>query len=150
MKNTKLFVERLKDFMSEHELNTNRLAKIMDCDFQTVSFWLEGRYYPRHNMLIALANHFNCSIDFLLGISDCEELKLGASPSNFHERLNSYLQRNKMSRYRLSKLSKIGDGVISKWINGGRVPETENLITLAEIFSCSVDCLLGRSDEKYF
>lgn len=46
--------------------------------------------------------------------------------------------------------SKIGisSGVITKWKNG-TIPNGETLIRLADEFDCSVDYLLGRTDETF-
>ena len=46
--------------------------------------------------------------------------------------------------------SKIGisSGVITKWKNG-TIPNGETLIRLADEFECSIDYLLGRTDETF-
>ncbi len=56
------------------------------------------------------------------------------------------LESKGISAYKLSKDTGITQGMISYWKKGERMPSAENLVTLADYFSCSVDYLLGRTD----
>lgn len=56
------------------------------------------------------------------------------------------LGKKNISAYRLSQETGITQGMISYWKNGERMPSAENLVTLADYFGCSVDYLLGRTD----
>ncbi len=58
------------------------------------------------------------------------------------------LQEQNITAYKLSKDTGITQGMISYWKNGERIPSAENLVMLADYFGCSVDYLLGRTDEK--
>lgn len=40
----------------------------------------------------------------------------------------------------------ISSGVITKWKNGTTIPNGETLIKIADYLDCSVDYLLGRTD----
>lgn len=56
------------------------------------------------------------------------------------------LQARNITAYKLSKDTGITQGMISYWKNGERMPSAENLITLADYLDCSIDYLLGRTD----
>lgn len=56
------------------------------------------------------------------------------------------LQSRNITAYKLSKDTGITQGMISYWKNGERMPSAENLIILADYLDCSVDYLLGRTD----
>lgn len=58
------------------------------------------------------------------------------------------LQEQNITAYKLSKDIGVTQGMISYWKSGDRIPSAENLIALADYFGCSVDYLLGRTDEK--
>ena len=56
------------------------------------------------------------------------------------------LQSKNITAYKLSKDTGITQGMISYWKSGERLPSAENLIILADYLNCSVDYLLGRTD----
>ena len=51
-----------------------------------------------------------------------------------------------MSRATLSKRINVSERLISYWENGKRECDFDMLLRLSELFSVSVDYLLGRSD----
>lgn len=64
----------------------------------------------------------------------------------FAEIFVNILSKRNISAYRLSQDTGITQGMISYWKSGERMPSAENLITLADYFDCSVDYLLGRTE----
>ncbi|MGI6014427.1 MAG: helix-turn-helix domain-containing protein [Oscillospiraceae bacterium] len=64
----------------------------------------------------------------------------------FQNRFMQLLQLRNITAYKLSKDTGITQGMISYWKNGERMPSADNLIVLADYFDCSVDYLLGRTD----
>lgn len=48
----------------------------------------------------------------------------------------------------LAKIMKVSKQTVSNWENGNRTPDADTLSDLADLFNCSVDYLLGRTDEK--
>ncbi|MBR1442534.1 MAG: helix-turn-helix transcriptional regulator [Firmicutes bacterium] len=55
-----------------------------------------------------------------------------------------------MSVRRISTETGISEGTFADWKSGRSTPSASKLITLAEYLGCSVDYLLGRTDEKTF
>lgn len=66
-----LFCERLKELRIEHGLSQAELAKIIKVSDGTICFWENGVNEPKMTYIIRLAEYFNVSTDFLLGI--CED-----------------------------------------------------------------------------
>lgn len=64
----------------------------------------------------------------------------------FAEIFVQVLEKKNISAYRLSQETGITQGMISYWKSGERMPSADNLITLADYFGCSVDYLLGRTN----
>ncbi len=52
-----------------------------------------------------------------------------------------------LSQRETAKLLKISQGTYNNWENGRTQPSIEQLVTLAELFSVSVDYLIGNTDE---
>ena len=53
-----------------------------------------------------------------------------------------------MTQASLAKVLKVSDRTVGFYETGGRDPDTDTLIRLADFFDVSVDYLLGRSDVK--
>lgn len=65
----------------------------------------------------------------------------------FSTRLRDLLNRSGISQVELAKLTDIPREIVSYYCNGGRRPNVENVIKIAEHFGVSVDYLLGLTDE---
>lgn len=59
--------ERLKELRLGKNLLGKDLAAELDVDPSTLTNWEKGNRFPKEDMLIKLADYFNCSIDYLLG-----------------------------------------------------------------------------------
>ncbi len=64
------FAERLDFLIEKNKVTSNRISRI--CTFKNSNFpkWRQGRK-PKPETLIALADYFNVSLDYLVGRSDC-------------------------------------------------------------------------------
>ena len=67
MKNNN-FGRILKQLRIEKGLSQRELGKIFNVVNQTVSFWEIGAREPDLDTLILIANYFQVSVDFLLGV----------------------------------------------------------------------------------
>ncbi len=61
------FSTRLKTLRKENKLTQNELALKSNISRSNINTWETGRSLPLPDGLIALANAFECSIDYLLG-----------------------------------------------------------------------------------
>ena len=65
-----LFNERIKELRLEKKLNQNQLAELCKVKQSCVSKWERGETLPDAEMLILIAELFNVSSDYLLGLND--------------------------------------------------------------------------------
>lgn len=66
--------------------------------------------------------------------------------NKFFERLSELRTENNVSRTKLAEKLNVSVRLISYWENGQRECSFDMLIKIADIFSVSVDFLLGRVD----
>ena len=66
--------------------------------------------------------------------------------NKFAEQLKALRVENNLSRVQLAEKLNVSVRLISYWENGQRECDFETLIKLSEIFSVSVDCLLGIAE----
>lgn len=68
--------------------------------------------------------------------------------SSFGEILRYERDRKGLSQEELGHLIKVAKSTISQYELGKRKPDTDTLLGFANIFNCSVDYLLGRTDNR--
>lgn len=64
----------------------------------------------------------------------------------FTEKFVELLQKEKLKPYHVAKATGISPGLMSEYKNGIKTPTVENLIKIANFLDCSIDFLLGRTD----
>lgn len=141
-----LFAERLNELMQEQSLSNFSLSKKLYCQDDVISNWRKGKYYPNLKNLISLSSYFNCSVDFILGLTDEEFYKIEEENTTFAERYKECRDKANLTDYKVAKKCGFQQSTISQWLLNGRMPETENLVLLSKLFDCSVEFLLGRTD----
>jgi transcriptional regulator with XRE-family HTH domain len=65
-----LFCERLRSLRQSHDLTLEQLANELKLVKQTIGNWEKGVRAPSLEASIALAEYFNVSLDYLVGLSD--------------------------------------------------------------------------------
>lgn len=64
------------------------------------------------------------------------------------ERLKQERLKLAYNQPELAHRMNVSKQTVSNWENGNRTPDIETLSSLADLFDCSVDYLLGRTDER--
>ncbi len=146
MDNLSVFVERLKEYMEEHGLNTSTLASEIKFCRATVSGLLHEAHVPSTKIIIALVEYFNCSVDYLIGLDDYPRLTHFLPIKPFGERLRICLNSAKITEYRLQQDLEISSSLTYRWLQNISLPKVDTLIKLKKYFGCSIDYLLGREN----
>ena len=146
MNNNNLFYESLTELMTNHNLNSAQLARATGCPTNTISDWLNKSSLPKIKNLLLLSDYFDCSFDYILGLTDIKTYTRNITPVSFKVRLNLILENKKITKYRVAKDCNFNENRFDNWIKNENIPQTENIIVLAKYFDCSVEYLLGISD----
>lgn len=64
------FPEILKELRNEKGLSQKKLAEHIGASQKAIDFWEKGINEPKASYIIALANFFDVSSDYLLGLSE--------------------------------------------------------------------------------
>ncbi len=138
------FGERLTELMQERSVNAPKLAELLKIDRSTVNGYCGGRTAPSYENLAALIKYFDCSADFLLGLTDYPpDEKLFDLPP-FGERFLFCLDSCGKTRYRLTKDLHVAESAVNYWAHNKHLPQATSLVKIAEYLDCSVDFLIGR------
>ena len=136
------FQERLKELLVKNNLSRLQLSKILNISSTTINGYFNNNYYPKIEIAISMSIYFDCSLDFLFGLSD---IKNNASHNNntFFENFNNLIKLSGISIAQTMKNLKMSEHNYYRW-RDGLLPKTVNLIDIAKYFDISVDYLLGN------
>ena len=76
------FGERLKKLREEKNILSKDLASIINVEPSTITNWEKGNRSPKEDMLIRIADYFDCSIDYLLGRTDNKSFEVYSTTIN--------------------------------------------------------------------
>ena len=65
-----LFSERFRELRLERNLSRVELAKILQDNARTISYWELGQRECNFSQLCEISKFFNVSVDYLLGLED--------------------------------------------------------------------------------
>ena len=139
------FGERLKELMEERGINSPALAEELKTDRSNITRYLRGERAPLYDNFIKILNYFNCSADFILGLTDyTSENAVYKQPQSFDERLRYVIEICGFTQYKMQKSGKFSGAELYGWLSGKKLPSVESLVKLSTYLGCSIDFLLGR------
>jgi transcriptional regulator with XRE-family HTH domain len=136
---------RLSELIIENRIDVKTLCEALKLSKMTVYRYLSNQRKPNYDILVAIADYFKCSIDFLVGISE-ENYPTNSSDIKFHERFINLLKQDGITEYKLIKDTHISRSLFYSWVKGKSRPNVFNLVKLAQYLDCSIDYLVGRED----
>lgn len=138
------FGERVSELLFEKNLTCEKFSKDVCIDRSVIYRYLRKQSLPSTKNLIAIADYFNCSADFLLGFTS-NNLAVTFKPAPpFDKSFRKILSEKHLTRYRLRGDNNFAKQSIDDWFNGKKLPSVDNLVKLSKYFDCSIDYLLGR------
>ena len=141
------FSDRLSEQMILHNLSAKELADTISCNRVTIFALKRGARLPSTEVLLSLAEYFQCSADYLLGLVEFvpEKTSYSAPVQNFGEHFRKILEETNVSQYQLTKKYHISGNLIHRWLNNKTMPSVANLIKLSQCLDVPVDVLIGRT-----
>ena len=109
-----------------------------------IYLWKKNDCLPSFDNLIKLADYFKVSLDYILGLTESNEVVLPKKLPKFSNHFKKILKQYNSSQYKLIKDGIISNGHLNSWLNLNNMPSVENLIRLADHLNISVDELVGR------
>ncbi len=137
------YSERINDLMFERKISPEELSAVIGVSVSTIYRWKNGETDLMLNNLVALADYFHCSTDFLMGRSeDMSDLTPRVCPP-FPQRIREVMREAGITTYKLRNTTRFDGKYFQKWDRGAQ-PSSSTLADLADYFECSVDYLIGR------
>lgn len=140
------FAERLSGLIFEANLMPTAFAKTVGLGRSTVNNYLNKRKMPALDVVIKIADFFQCTTDFLLGLEEESYSHTFQTPPPFKERLQAILISQNLSKAELIRKAKLPESGVYFWLRGARKPTIESVVSIATALGRSVEYVLGRSD----
>lgn len=144
--NLSIFSERLSELIFDSNKIGREIAKDIGIGKTTIYEYLSGNKMPALSNLIKIADYFNCSLDYLLGLESEQENLTFIPCKPFSVRFNEVLKYFDITRYKLEKLTGISESALYYWAKGQRTPTIEKIVLICKKLDCRVDFFVGRSD----
>ena len=71
-----IIASRIKQLRIDRQISQKELSDILEIGFSNISMYESGHRIPNNDNLKKLAIYFDCSIDYLLGLSDIPKCDL--------------------------------------------------------------------------
>ncbi len=100
-----------------------------------------------------LANIFECSIDYILGLNDLKFYTRVKDKINMNiskERLKNFRKEQKLTQVQLANFLKTSQSVVTGFENGRNFISTSFLYDICKKYNISADYLLGKIDEPKY
>ena len=136
------FGENINELLNEEKINIKEFADKVGIALSEAYRYTRKECVPYLSTVIKIADCYNYSIDFLLGLIPFPENAVFKNTPPFSQTFKKLL--NGTSRYKFSQITKISINRIDDWYNGKRLPSLENAIKLKRHFKISFDALFGR------
>ncbi len=146
--------DNIKSLRKENNLTQKELAKKIDISASTIGMYEQNRRDPDTETLRKIAEFFEVSTDYLLGVSD--DNKFGNHfffffqdddlKTIFTSRLKLSMEKNNIDVQDILFETEISADNMEKYIEGESEPTLEDLCALSDILDVTTDYLLGRDN----
>lgn len=138
------FSDILKDLIEEKAISLRKIEQECGIPASQISRYLRNTI-PNIKTAIKLADYFDCSLDYLFGLSDnnAHSNFKDCDFSKFLPRYEKALKENNLTHWKFAKEYNISESCIRKWKHG-QEPKTLTIYTIAKNLSISIDYLVGR------
>lgn len=147
--------KQLKLLRETMQKSQQEVCSALNIDQSTLANYENGKRIPKIEILIKIAEYYQCSVDFLLGIektggTDLSNFQLDNSEFalDFKMRIRDIMAEQKMSEDEFSKKTGFHSEEKDAYLYGNRMPSIEDLIKIAGALNVSADYLLNISKRK--
>ncbi|MCM3292362.1 helix-turn-helix domain-containing protein [Paenibacillus sp. MER 180] len=142
--------DRLVKWRKRKKLTQEQLAIKVNITKASISNYENGHSAPPHETLVALADFFGITTDYLLGRTNATFPQVKGKSNHFvlgiGERIKKLREQTGLNQLELSKKIGMNNSVLSRIESGKRPVEHDEINQFADFFMVTGDYLLGRTD----
>lgn len=147
--------KQLKLLRESRQKSQQEVCSALNIEQSTLANYENGKRIPKIEILIKIAEYYQCSVDFLLGIEksggkDFSDFQVDNSEFAFDlkMRVRDLLAEQKLSEDDFMKMTGFSKEEKDSYLYGNKLPTIEDLIKIAGVLSVSTDYLLDTSTRK--
>lgn len=145
--------ERIKMLREEKEIKQIDLSKIFNIDNTTYSGWETGKDTIPLRKLNKLANYYNVSIDYIVGLTNKKTYKLIEKEIDLNkvaQNLRQIRKEKNLLQKDIFKLLNTTSSTYSAYETGKVLMQTTFIYIIAKEYGYSIDWILGKTKEKHY
>lgn len=130
-----MIINRIKEYRESNDIKQKDVAKALNVHYSTVSGWENGNDTMPLTRIIAFANHYKISLDYIFEINSRNNyIPLAINPKVISENLLKLRKDNNMTQQEVSKKLNISTGTYCDYENGKNLIKTNSLYGLTQIY----------------
>ncbi|MDD6488925.1 MAG: helix-turn-helix transcriptional regulator [Clostridia bacterium] len=102
------FYETLSELMNKNKVTAKQLSETLKIGKNQFKYWKDKGNIPNGDTLIALADYFNCSVDYLLGRAEKQKAAVSVadeSDNNKNRLMHNYNKMNDKAQEHIADYS---------------------------------------------
>lgn len=135
---------RLKELRIRNNVTQKQVAEALNLSTIAIQNYENNRRKPTYDILIALADYFEVSLDYLVGRDDTS---LEVDTMTFSEGLKRFRKDFKLTQKQVANGIDVAESLYQRYEYGKVIPSISVFIAIAEKFDVSIDYLVGLSDD---
>ena len=142
---------RIAELRLDNDLKQKDIAIILNVKENNYSKWERGVTDIPLNKSNELCNYYNCSLDYLFGLSNINDVLNINKDIDLELLSQRLLELRKEHNYTQEKISKdVGfhQRTYAHYEDGSRIPTTFKVFYIAVYYNVSFDYLVGKSNNK--
>lgn len=141
------FAERLKELIEEDNTSCGHIAHSVGINVHYLYAYTSSNNsaMPSLDNIVKLANYFNCSLEYAIGLTDNNVVSsYNSQLPSFSSRFRQVVKQRGFSLYRLGHVTNTSTTTYYRWINNLSSPNIDSLIRVANAIDVTLDYLIGR------
>jgi transcriptional regulator with XRE-family HTH domain len=149
---------RVAELRKKNNMTTSELAKKLNVTTRTIQRYEKNELTPTVEKLINLKEIFNCSIDYLLCLSNNinesiitdKNLEVSEKTKNiFSKKLKDIIIEKELTKETLANKLEIDKFEIDRYLEGNSFPSLDKLMLIASKLNISIDFLLNSESNDF-
>ena len=144
-----IFFKRIHDLRIDNDLRQKDIALMLNVNVNTYPHWESGMYEIPIDMVDRLTKIYNCSLDYLTGLSNVRgSFTKKYNPEEIYIRLKKLRKNLNLSQIEIGNILGFGQMNYSRYERGIILIPFSKLYLIAKNFNISLDYLMGKTDDK--
>ncbi|MBS1416522.1 MAG: helix-turn-helix transcriptional regulator [Clostridia bacterium] len=147
---TEKIFKRIKELLLETDLPDQEICVASKIKLSLLSAIKQNKNLPSLKNIIILAEFFNCSVSYALGLSDFpDEFEKGLDVANIAFNISRFIKRHPPRFFYLKRCGFLKQfSSFKKWLNGSVCPNTYSFVALAKTFDILAEDLLRNQNNE--